>query len=252
MSLSITQTKTALGAGLTASFLGVGGTDPYAYSVLPNGAGGTIDSVSGLYTAPAILSSDPSLAYDTIQVEDSLLAVATSRILVGTPLLLFTEILQRELAIPDDHIYLWDQKIFQPKDFDLYLVVGIHDCKVFGNNIGPGLVMGDPDWSVSVASVNMMAVVDIDLISRGPAARDRKEEVILALNSLYSERQQEGNSFNIGRIPAGARFQNLSLIDGAAIPYRFRISVNMQYTVTKTKSVDYFDSFDEEEITTNP
>jgi hypothetical protein len=156
------------------------------------------------------------------------------------------------MSIPNDHIYLWDQKIFQPSDSNLYIAVGVHSCKVFGNNNSPGIVMGDPDWSLQFQSVNMMATLDLDLISRGPAARDRKEEVIMALNSVYSERQQDSNSFSIGRIPAGARFQNLSLIDGAAIPYRFRISVNMQYTVTKTSAVDYFDDFEEEEITTNP
>lgn len=252
MSLSITQSKTALAAGLKASFLGIGGTPAYVYSVLAGGAGGSIDSGTGLYTAPTIINSDPSKAYDTIQVLDGAAATATSQILVGTPLILFCEILQRELSLDNAHIYLWDQKIFQPKDSDLYIVIGVHDEKVFGNNTGPGMIGDDVDWSVSFQRVNVMAVLDLDLISRGPAARDRKEEVIMALNSVYAEKQQESNSFAIGRIPPGARFQNLSLIDGAAIPYRFRISVNMQYTVTKTKSVDYFDVFDSEEITTNP
>lgn len=250
MSLSLSQTKTALAVDLTASFLGIGGAEPYAYEVLADGAGGTIDSETGLYTAPAESDSDdPRRLYDTIRVTDDDDATATAQILVGTPLLLFCEVLQRELELGNGRVYLWDQKIFEPKDKGLYIAVSVPSCRPFGNNVAP-----DPEtgWADAVQTVNMLATVDMDIISRGPAARDRKEEVIMALNSIYAQRQQEGNSFYIGKLPPGARFINLSPIDGAAIPYRFRISVNLQYGVKKTKAVDYFDSFEEVEVTTEP
>ena len=114
MSLALAQSKTALAINLTASFLASGGSSPYAYSVLPGGAGGAIDSSTGLYTAPAVVPSDPSLLYDTIQVTDSLAATASAQILVGTPLLLFCEILQRQLGLANGRVFIWDQKIFNP------------------------------------------------------------------------------------------------------------------------------------------
>lgn len=98
----------------------------------------------------------------------------------------------------------------------------------------------------------MLATLDIDIISRGPEARDRKEEIILALNSIYAQSQQEGNSFYIGKLPPSARFVNLSNIDGAAIPYRFRISVNLQYAFVKSKAIDYFDTFSTVQETIQP
>lgn len=248
MSLILTQTKTALAPGLTASFLGSGGTEPYAYSVLPDGAGGTVNSGSGLYTAPDSASSDPSLLYDTIEVADDSGETARSSILVGNALLLFCEIIQKELELDDGRVYLWDQKIMQPTDSGLYVAVSVPTCKPFANRIYPG----NDGWSDAVQTVNMLATLDLDIMSRGPAARDRKEEVIMALNSLYAQSQQEMNSFYIGKLPPGARFVNLSFIDGAAIPYRFKISVNIQYAVTKQKAVDYFDTFEEVEITTEP
>lgn len=135
MSLSLQQTKTAVAINITSSFLGVGGTPPYVYSVLPGGAGGSIDPGTGEYTAPSVVSSDPKLAYDTIQVVDSLAAVATSQILVGTSLILFCEILQREMGLANGRVYLWDQKIFQPSDNNLYIAVSVPSCKPFSNNV---------------------------------------------------------------------------------------------------------------------
>ena len=240
MSLALLQIATAIGPNLSAYFGAVGGTSPYVYSVKPGGAGGTINSITGLYHAPAAVSPNATQSFDVVQVRDNVGAVKTASILVTTPLGLLCDILQTQMNLPNGRVYFWDQKIFQPTDNDLYIAVSVPSCKPFGNNInfdgtGPGLV--------SHQSVYMMATVDIDIISRGPAARDRKEEVLMALMSFYSERQQEANSFYISRLPAGGRFINLSLVDGAAIPYRFKISFNMQYAATGSVQVNYFDTF---------
>lgn len=248
MSLAITGTKTALGPNLTASFLGSGGTEPYVYSVVAGGAGGTIDDETGVYTAPAQVSDELSEIYDTIRVTDDEGDTADAQILVGDPLLLFCEILQQELSLANGRVFLWDQKIFQPTDSGLYIAVSVPSCKPFGNTMQKGA----SGWDTAKQYLNMMATIDLDIISRGPAARTRKEEVLLALNSIYSQSQQEMNSFSIGRLPPGSRFVNLSMLDGAAIPYRFRISINMQYTVSKSKSIPYFDEFSEVEIATDP
>lgn len=244
MSLLLTSSVTAMGPKLTTSFLAVGGTPPYTYSVLPNGAGGSIDS-AGLYTAPAIVNPDPKKSSDVIQVQDSLGATAILPILIAGPLGLFCEIIQRELALVDGRVYMWDQKINQPTDNGLYVAVSVESAKPFGNNTKTD---GSGSGLDAVQSVNMLATLGLDIISRGPEARDRKEEIILALNSIYSQSQQELNSFYIGKI--STNFLNLSPIDGAAIPYRFKISVNIQYMVTKTKAVPYFDDFAKVELTT--
>jgi len=248
MSLSLAQTLTAIGPGLTSSFLVAGGTGPYTYSVRPNGAGGTINS-SGLYTAPASVGETPQTLYDTIQVVDSTTPTplsATATILVGTPLLLFCEIIQNQLGLAQGRVYLWDQKVFQPTDSGLYVAVSVPSCKPFANNTSY-----DGNGN-AIQSVNMLATVDIDIISRGPAARDQKEQVMLALMSDYSQLQQTANSFLIAKLPPGSRFLNLSNIDGAAIPYRYKISVNMQYFVTKTQATPYYNTFAQPTVYTNP
>lgn len=246
MTLSISQSFTAVGPGITSSFQGIGGVEPYTYSVIPGGAGGTIDSSTGVYTAPTILNSSPNDAYDTVQVQDSASASASSTILVGSPLILFCDVIRTYMNLGNDRVYLWDQKIFQPNDYDLYVAVSVPRCRPFANinayaSGGGGLL--------SQQAVNMLAYIDIDIISRGPSARDRKEEVILALNSNYSNTQQNTNAFYIGRISSD--FINLSMIDGAAIPYRYKISCQMQYMYVAMQSVPYFDSFPGFTIATN-
>jgi GGDEF domain-containing protein len=237
MPLGLTQSATAVGAGITASFLASGGTAPYTYAVLPGGAGGSIDS-DGIYTAPAVVPTDPATQYDTIQVTDDDAATATAPILVGTPLLLFCEVIQREMGLSNGRVYLWDQKLNQPADSGLYIAVAVVNCKPFAN-----VNRQSSSGTQSEQFVSMLALLDINIISRSAAARDRKEEIILALNSIYAQQQQEANSFYIAKLSPLAGFVNLSEVDGAAIPYRYKISVNIQYAYKKTSALQYFENF---------
>lgn len=242
MSLSLTQSLSAVGPGITSSFLGVGGSKPYSYSVIPGGAGGSINSRTGVYTAPAQASSSPNQVYDTIQVTDALLATATAQILVGNAYLLLCDIIQKEMNLPNGRVYLFDQKIFQPKDYDVYIVLANPRNKPFGNNTSYiSQTVGRTSILNQVQSVNMCGTIDIDIMSRGPAARDRKEEVLMALKSTYAEQQQETNSFYVGLISKD--FINLSDVDGAAIPYRYNITVQMQYFVKKITPVPFYSNF---------
>jgi hypothetical protein len=233
------QTATAVGANITASFQGVGGILPYSYSVFPGGAGGSIDASTGVYTAPATIASSPTDAYDVVTVTDAVNAKVSSQILVGTPLMLFCEIVQRQMGLANGRVYVWDQKINMPTDSGLWIVVSVARCKPFGN---VNRFVDDGGAGQSQQYVSMNALLDIDLISRGTGARDRKEEFLMAVNSNYAQYQQDANSFYIGKLPAGSSFINLSELDGDAIPYRFRISLALMYAVSKQANAPYYDN----------
>lgn len=247
MALVLNQSVTAVGVNSPASFVATGGVAPYVYSVIPGGPSGTINSSTGFYKGPTTASSDPKKAYETILVTDSLGATATAQILVGTSLVLFCDIIQNGMGLSNDQIWLWEQKIFQLQDSRLYIVVSVPACEPFANINQPNPITGSFN---QVQSVNMLAHLQVDIISRGPEARDRKEEVVLALNSVYSEQQQEANSFFVSRL--NYKFINLSNLDGAAIPYRYSISLQMQYMVTLTKPAPYFGTFNVPSITDDP
>lgn len=241
MTLTLTQSATACGPGRTVSFQAISGTSPFVYSVVPGGAGGIINASTGIYTAPNTVGTTPQTLYDVVVVTDDDANTASAKVLVGSPLLLFCEILQSELGLAEGRVYLWDQKIMQPADNGLYVAVSVPSCKPFANANSAH----DPDF---VPYVSMLARVDIDVISRGVSARDRKEEVILALNSTYAQQQQEANGFYIAKI--STNFINLSEVDGAAIPYRYKVSVNMQYRYSKAQNAQYFDTFAYPTVTT--
>lgn len=243
--LVLASTLTAVGPGLSSSFLASGGTPPYIYSVRANGAGGTIDSSTGWYTAPENVGSKPQFLYDTVGVVDSSTNATHAQILVGTPLILFCDILQTVLTLPKGRVYLWDQKLFQPSDSGLYIAVSVPRCKSFASN-----ALSDPTGENFVQYVNMQATLGVDIISRDTEARDRKEEVVAALISFYSQQQQNANGFSIGRLPTN--ILNLSQIDGAAIPYRYQFSVNMLYAMTFANAVPYYTTFETDAIYTNP
>lgn len=251
MSLVLRSNASALAVGRRTSLQGSGGVEPYVYSVQPGGAGGSINASSGIYTAPLEMSDDPAKATDTVIVTDADDVTAEYSVLVTDPLGLVCDIIQNQMGLDDGRVYLWDQKIFEPTDSGIFIAVGVLKTKPFANNMEP---VPSGGGMTAIGSINTMATLTIDVISRSYEAVRRKDEILLALGSLYSQSQQEANSFSIGRLPAAGQFVNLSNVDGAAIPYRFQIAVNVQYFVTIQKNADYFDDFNNPPtpITTEP
>ncbi len=234
--LSIFSPYSAVGANLEFFVTGVGGVSPYTYSIMPGGAGGSINASTGLYSSPSIVPANPANCYDVIQVTDTTSATATFSILVGYPLLLICDILQNQLGLDNNHIYIWDQKIFEPIDNLPYIVLGVAYSKPFGNT---NYFSANANQN---QSVNMCDIISVDVFSRGNAAAFVTcPQVLMALNSEYAEQQQELNSFFIGKLPLS--FLNLSKVDGAAIPYRWRLEFNLQYFVPLVQLSEYFDQF---------
>lgn len=238
MSLAIIGNSNYLGYSVSSPFLATGGTAPYTYAVAPDGVGGTITS-QGLYTAP----SKPGI--DKIVATDSLGRKAVTLVNVGTVLHLVCDVLQKELGLENGRVYIFDQKIFMPTDEGLFIAVSMLSCKPFANNS-----YFDGALDTTVQSSNFFASLQLDIISKSTEALLRKEEVLMALKSVYAEQQQELNSFHIGVI--STNFVNLSSQDGAAIPYRFSITVNVQYQVKKIGAVPYFDTFEDPTVITSP
>lgn len=246
MSISLSQSYTAIGPGNTASFLATGGIPPYTYQVAELGVGGTINTSTGLYTSPSSVNSSPNTTYDTILAVDVVGATASRTILVGSVISLFCDVIQTSMNLQNGRVYEWNQKGFQPTDSGLYIAISIDTCRVIANTL-----QTDPTTGLDgVAYVNMWAMLGVDIISRGPEARDQKELVVAALNSIYSQQQQQKNAFLIGRTTTA--FTNLSRVDGAAIPYRFRLSVGIQYTIKNTLQVPYYDNFSIPDVDVNP
>lgn len=235
----ILQNTKFVGVGCRTGFSRTGGTPPYTFEVLAGGAGGTINS-DGLYTAPNTAGSGK----DTIRVTDSLGSVETASIAIYGPIKLFAEIIRKEMGLADDQVFLYNQKINIPKDDRLYIAIGVISNKPFSNT---RKMIGN--FETEELSMNVKADLSVNIMSKGMDALERKEEVLMSLKSQYAQTQQEANSFHIGVLPQS--FVNLSEVEGSAIPYRFNISVPIQYAVRKTKTVAYYDQYEKVEIATD-
>lgn len=156
-------------------------------------------------------------------------------------------IIRTEMNLADDQVYLWDQKIDIPTDNRIYIPVGVASVKPYGNRRSYAVIGGDFSEKQTLW---VMSTVDITILGKTADARDRKEEVLLALSSTYSQQRQVEFGFKIATLPTS--FVNLSEIDGPAIPYRFTISVALHYKVSKSKPVEYYDSISTPEVTTDP
>jgi hypothetical protein len=238
MSLVLLPLRAALAPQLTFPFLGTGGTGPYTYSVLPGGVGGTINPSTGVYTAPT------GTGVDTIRVVDSLGAQATSPVLVGNALELFCDILQTELGLANGRVYLWDQKIYAPTDNGLFIAVGVVNLKAFGNTnrfdpivgqIQSANVRGDPrrehhqSWSGGA----------------GPERRSppRPQQQLLGTAARVEQFESFSDYDWICQFITNRWSRN---------SYRFSLAVNLQYQVTKSKAIPYFDTFAPVAVTTEP
>ncbi len=246
----LTQNAYAVALGIRASFAAAGGTAPYVFEVLPDGAGGVINPSTGEYTAPLILNVDVSKAFDTIRATDADNNTTESSIRVGTPLLLFCEIIQREMNLPDGAVYLYSQKKMLPTNTDFAVAVSIDKANYYGSST-KGLTEDDGDTFTSEQWVVYSATLGIDIMSRDIKALWRKDEVVLALSSEYSKMQQNRNTFGIARLPA-THMVPRPVQDGNAIPYRFYFQVNVNFGMPKGTPIEFYDTFQSPEYFIDP
>jgi hypothetical protein len=241
--ITVTPAYIAIGPNRTKTFVASGGTAPYAYVVLPGGPGGTIDPISGIYTPPQGVNG-----VDTIQATDSLAAIGTATVLVGTALHLVADIIQTYMGLANGRAWVYDEKIKEPTDTGLFVVVGVLTDKIMGtrrayeDNGAGGLN------EVMSTTVSMMATIDIK--SRNTSARDRRHEIAMALASTYSQQQQHANGFKVGPLPAAGP-QDLSQLDGSAVIHWYQHQTRINFSIKKVGAVGVFTNFQNPTVTLN-
>jgi hypothetical protein len=235
--LNLSPPYLALRPNITFNFGGSDGVPPYSYSVT-QGAW-TIDQngnfVSNVYGP------------NTLQAVDSVGATATSLCVVLHPLELFCDILAQGLGLPKGRVWIFNQKINEPTDFNLYCVVHLLSHKVFSStNLPPQL----PQDTNQDQTVNTMATLQFDLKSRSTQALYSSLAAVQALSSTYSTQQQELNSLKIFRLPRG--LVNLSSLDASAIPYRFSGTCCIMYSEEIMSQVPYYNVFSNPTVVEEP
>lgn len=146
-------------------------------------------------------------------------------------------ILLKELCIPSDRITIYNQKFIIPttQQMRIYLEYKMAPKVIASRNrfVNMGYTAQEQQDS------NWMEEICIGIYSVDLEAVQRKEEVAMALHSIFSQQVQEKNSFKI--------FRNVNIIpineqEGTHRLYRFDIEVRVQAWYSKTKVAEFFDS----------
>lgn len=125
----------------------------------------------------------------------------------------------------------------------LYIALQTVSGKAIGNNNyatpnGPGPTAG----MTETQQVAMLYQIQIDLMSFGPEARVRKEEVYMALRSLRAQALMEQWNMQIARMPAA--FQNAASLEETKMLNRFTMTIAVSALLTKTQPVGaYYNTF---------
>lgn len=154
------------------------------------------------------------------------------------------DILKEQMQLREDQIMLAYSKYDIPANADLFISLSYLSGKAIGN-----VSYFDPETNHETLTTTMNDLIQIDIMSFDSSARQRKEEVIASLNSIYSQQQQDTYNFQIGRIPS--EFINVSSLEETKFLNRFTISVAVTSLSTITRYPDYYDKFDNAEATFN-
>jgi hypothetical protein len=151
------------------------------------------------------------------------------------------QILIRGMHIAEERVNIFNQRIDPEllKDPGIFIYLECMPSKVIANRIS---YQYDPvsGFEYEVQDLNMSDPVTIGVFSKSIEAFQRKEEVLMAINSTYSQQLQEELGFRIFR---NAPIQDLSVLEGAALLFRYDIPVMMFTWRHKRRKIETYDSY---------
>ena len=144
-------------------------------------------------------------------------------------------ILIQELCMDPNRITIYNQKFIIPKTKEMFIYLESRSASVPISSRD----MMDVN-NIEHQDSNWLENVTIGIYSRDTEALRRKEEVAMALHSIYGQQVQEQNSFKI--------FRNMNIVpineqEGTARLYRFDLECRVHAWYSVTKVAEFFDSF---------
>ena len=163
------------------------------------------------------------------------------------PIKVIADIFQTELSLVTGKVMLENQKVFITGE-GLHIVLQyVAPSKPIGGHQGLITVDG---VTCEIQETSFLHQIQVDLYSYDGTARARKEEVMMALGSIYSQQKQGENFIQIARNIAP--FNDVSTLEGTARLNRFVTTIAVTALHRKVKATtQYYDTFTEPEVHTN-
>ena len=147
------------------------------------------------------------------------------------------QILDHELKLPSGRVWAYNGNQDIPKDKDLFIVLSFRQKTPYSNNTK--YVRTETGLN-EVQTTNMSEDILISCISQNTQARDRAHEVLLALNSFYSQGIQEANHLHISTTN---NIEDNSFIEATSNLNRFDLDCRVMRAYQKIQPIDYYDKF---------
>lgn len=155
------------------------------------------------------------------------------------PIKILADIIQNQMALADEQVLIYNQKWDLKANYALFVSVAVS---------GPSSPIGNtrrykPTEQGGLKEVQKLHIYEpfnIEIFSRDESALVRRNDLLLALGSTFSQQQQETYGM---RIDVLGSLQDLSGLEGTAILNRYRQSIGVYYTYTKETEVDYYNRF---------
>lgn len=147
------------------------------------------------------------------------------------------QILDKEMAMPANRVWAYNQNNDLPTDSKLFIVLHYGKRDVIANNVRYKRTVNGLQ---EVQAINLCEDVMISLLSRNNEARDRAHEALLALGSTYSRQLQEKNKIHISTT---GNVYDASFLEGTSRINRFDTKIKIFKAYEKIKSVDYYDKY---------
>ena len=155
----------------------------------------------------------------------------TMKVLVG--------LIERQLSLPAGRVVLYNQQWEIPDDDGILVEISFMGEKPFGQG-----THYDTDADVNFLEVNEQVTqeaLQITLYSKGPDARNRRHEIVFALQSTEAQQLAEQYSFKLGFLPTS--FVDVSETEGSARLNKYAYSFNVLRAHIRRRVINYFDKF---------
>lgn len=165
--------------------------------------------------------------------------MSTSPTIAREPIKVIADVLQRELELQPNQVMLGYEKFNIPEsNLGLYIDLVYLGGKVISNanySVDSGESMDE------VQEALMLHTIQIDLLSFDASARVRKEEIAMALGSIYAQSQMDQHSMQISRQPTP--FVDAASLEETKMLNRFTTTILVTALHRKVKAAPFFDSF---------
>lgn len=157
------------------------------------------------------------------------------------PIKIIGDIIKNCMTLTDDQIFIYNQDFKLPETSGLFVILQYNSSQNYSSV--NEFIPAPEGTDTAEESISMLTKEDytINVISKNDEARQRKEEVILSLNSNYSQNQQGTYQFQIARISNS--FVNVSELEGAGMINRFAINISLLAHYNKTIDTVFYDDF---------